>query len=952
MKNTDFDHIIIKWARTNNLKNIDISLPKNKLITITWVSWSGKSTLAFWTIYKEWQFRYIESLSSYLRQFFSLWERPDVDYCQWFSPAIAIEQNKRVWNSRSTVWTLTEVDDYLRLLFSKLWTIHCHSCWDEIKAQTTDNIFNQIYSKFEDEKIYIIQDIWIYNNESELNKFIRKNRKQVDAWKGDIRLVIKLNNWDYIEYFYLEDPKIPENKFPIELHWIYDRITLNSENKSRLKEWIVKVLWKKNKVWIYLDWKTNWYTDKNFCPNCNLVFPDFTTQHFSANRQEGACEACHWLWQTLQVDFEKMIDLNSKYMEAILPWRDSWLWQSILDKLATKYWIDKNLQWKNIPEWFREVIMNWDDSLIRVAVWWKYLSMHYKWIESVITEQYNKWLLTVDFQAMLNMRTCPVCDWAKLKKESLNVFIYADKKNRYNLFELQNIKISELVNILNKYEKNNKNNNSLVSRIISPLIDRVSTITMLWLEHITLTRQIWSLSWWEIQRLRLAKQLWNRLTWIIYVLDEPTIWLDDTEIQKTIKAIKSLNEMWNTIVVVEHNEDFIKNSDWIVEIWPWAWDFWGEVVFNWTYKDFLKSDTLTSKYIRWDEKIKVNFNHKVSDLTVEIKKANKHNLKNLDVTFKLWSFTIITWPSWAWKTTLMYDIFYKFLQDKEKFVQWYIRLQLLKKWYSWSDIISKPVLKPDEYNHLENLALQEFFKEIWVDTIKWIENINNVLYVDQTSIWKTPRSCPATFIWVFDDIRKIFAWTTDAQMFWFDAWYFSFNSKKWSCTECDWYWHKKVELQFLPDTYIPCQLCNWKRYKSEILAMKWNWKNISDILDLYVKDALDFFEDIPFVKDKLQLMVDIWLWYLKMWQPAHTLSWWESQRLKLVKHLLKTYRWNTIYFLDEPTVWLHPYDIEKLLNVLKRFLDNWDSIFMIEHDKTLLKYADYVINLKNWELLK
>ncbi|MBS8122274.1 excinuclease ABC subunit A, partial [Candidatus Vampirococcus lugosii] len=323
MENNDFSKLIIKGARTNNLNNIDITLPKNKLITITGVSGSGKSTLAFNTIYKEGQFRYIESLSSYLRQFFNLGERPDVDYCQGFSPAIAIEQNKKVGNSRSTVGTMTEVDDYLRLLFAKLGDIYCYSCNKEIKAQTTDNIYKQIIEKFEGEKIYILQYIGDFKEENDLLKFTRKNRKQVDAGKGSIRIIIQLDNFECIEYFYLEDPKIPKGNFPIKVYGIYDRISLEDKNLSRLKEGIVKILLNKNKVGIYQNGNITWYTDKNFCPDCDIIYPDFTTQHFSPNRQEGACETCHGLGQTLQVDLEKMIDKNSKYLEAILPWRDS-----------------------------------------------------------------------------------------------------------------------------------------------------------------------------------------------------------------------------------------------------------------------------------------------------------------------------------------------------------------------------------------------------------------------------------------------------------------------------------------------------------------------------------------------------------------------------------------------------------------------------------------------------
>jgi excinuclease ABC subunit A len=466
-----------------------------------------------------------------------------------------------------------------------------------------------------------------------------------------------------------------------------------------------------------------------------------------------------------------------------------------------------------------------------------------------------------------------------------------------------------------------------------------------------LKRGVDTISWWEIQRLRLAKQLGNKLTWIIYVLDEPTIGLDTWEIKKTIASIQKLKAMWNTIIVVEHNEEFIKASDWIVEIWPWAWDFWWELVFNWSYEDFLKSKTLTADYITGKKKVNVNFEHTPTHNWVKIKHAHKYNLKDIDVKLNLWSFTVITWPSWAGKTTLMYTTLFRFLNDRQKFVQSYIRLQLLKKGLSWEEILAAPVMRADEYLHYENLALQEFYQDIWVETIIGAENIKNTIYVDQSSIGKTPRSCPATFVNVFDKIRLLYAGTTDAKYLGFTNSHFSFNSDKWACPACNGYGYKKIELQFLPDTYVPCELCHGTRYKPEILGITWRWKTISEILDMYVYEALDFFHEMDSIKEELALMVEIWLWYLKMGQPAHTLSGWESQRLKLVKHLLKEYRWNTVYFLDEPTVWLHPADIERLLKVLKRFLEKWDTILMIEHDEDILQFADHVIKLDNWRLV-
>ena len=300
----------------------------------------------------------------------------------------------------------------------------------------------------------------------------------------------------------------------------------------------------------------------------------------------------------------------------------------------------------------------------------------------------------------------------------------------------------------------------------------------------------------------------------------------------------------------------------------------------------------------------------------------------------------------------MYTTLFRFLEEKNKFIQSYIRLHLLKKWLSRQEIISAPVMKKEDYQHYEKIAIQEFYKDIAVETIQWYEHIDNILYVDQTSIGKTPRSCPATFVGVFDDIRLLFAWVNEAKYLWFNAWHFSFNSKKWCCPECDGYGYKKIELQFLPDTYIACELCKWSRYKPEISAITWRGKSISEVLEMYIKDAYDFFKDISHIAEPLQLMIEIWLWYLKLGQPAQMLSGWESQRLKLIKHFLKSYKWHTVYFLDEPTVWLHPHDIEKLLFVIKKFLDKWDTILMIEHDESLLQFADQVITLDNWSIIQ
>ncbi len=975
------DFIKLQWVKTHNLKNIDIEIPKNQLVTVTWVSWSGKSSLAFHTIYKEWQFRYIESLSSYLRQFFNLGTRPDLDHSEWLSPAVAIEQNKSVGNSRSTVGTLTEIDDYLRLLFAKIGTPYSYGSGKAIKAQTVEQIIQEIKDVYADKKIYLLKEAGKYKEQKDFDTFVKKNRNRVEKEKWFTRYLLVSDNKDLdpIEYFYLETPKVPEKFFPIKIYGIFDRITVEEKKIARLKEDIIKILDETKKFGIYVDGedakKIKWFTDKNYCPDHNLEYPKFSPQHFSANRQEWACPNCHGIGEVLQVDFDKILDPQSNYLKAILPWRDSNLGQSILKKLASKYSIDTNKLWKELPEWFQHVVVEWDNELIRIAMGGKFVSMKYNGVEDVLKEQYNKGMLTVDFQAMLNMEACPTCHGHKLRKESLHVFLtvpantktkklfsapkkghtyyqnIVDQVNKdyfhYNIAQLHTMPMKDLIVFLEAFMEYTNQPKILVERILKPLLDRAKTIESLGLSYITLHRPIKTISWGELQRLRLAKQLWNKLTWIIYVLDEPTIGLNDEEIIKVIEAIKRLKNMGNSIIVVEHHDEFIKESDWVVEIGPWAWDFGWNVVFNGTYKEFIKSDTLTSQYLTWKKKNIIEWNHTPKDKKISIKKANKFNLQNIDVDIRLWSFTILTWHSWSWKTTLMYTTLYRFLQDKQKFIQSYIRLELLKKGYTWQEIISAPVMNKEEYEHYEWLALQEFHKDLSVETIMWHENINNVLYVNQSSIGKTPRSCPATFVGVFDKIRDLYAGTNDAKYLWFNSGHFSFNSKKGSCPECNGYWYKKVELQFLPDTYVPCKLCKGSRYKSEIMEIKWRGTNISEVLQMYIKDALKFFEDIDHLYEPLNLMNKIGLWYLKMWQPAHMLSWGESQRLKLVKHLLKSYKWHTLYFLDEPTVWLHADDIGRLLNVLKEFLEKWDTILMIEHDKTLLEHADHVIRLEN-----
>ena len=980
------DNIVLQGVKTHNLKNIDITLPKNKLITITGVSGSGKSSLAFHTIYKEGQFRYIESLSSYLRQFFNLGSRPDIEHTSGLSPAIAIEQNKNMGNSRSTVGTLTEIDDYLRLLYAKTGSAYDYVSGEKITIQTIDQIIDNIFHQYRDQKVYMLQQILTINTPKDLETRVKKNRKRVDEAKstGFTRFLLHYqavtkagdSSAESTEYFYLETPNLPDNYFPVQVYGIYDRITIDETKRDRLKEDCIKILQETKKFGLQPmeapvgedSTGITRYTDKMYCAQSDVEYPDFTPQHFSPNRQEGACPTCHGIGEILQVDFDKILDPQSLYADAILPRRDSNYGQSILERLAGKYGIDTQTRRRDLPDRFREVVINGDKENLRVQSAGKYITIAYEGVEEILKDQYAKGLLTVDFQAMLDMRPCPTCNGTRLRIESNNVYleyqsaaevaasvgqtnIETIKATRYSISELQNMPIKELFEFLSCYCDQSDKPRALLDRIMKPLLDRGNMIRELGLGYLTLSRQVGTLSGGEVQRLRLAKQLGNKLTGIIYVLDEPTIGLDEAEILRTIKSIKTLKDMGNTIIVVEHHDEFIKASDRVVEIGPGAGDFGGHVVFNGSIEDFKKAETLTADYVRGRKHINVEREHEPSDHTIRIKKANKFNLKNIDVNLKLGSFTIITGPSGAGKTTLMYSTLFSFFNDKEKFIQSFIRLSLLKQGFSRQDIIAAPVMQKEQYSHYENLATQEFYKHIGVESIQGYDRVTNVMYVDQSSIGKTPRSCPSTFIGVFDHIRNLFAGTPDAKYIGFNSGHFSFNSSKGACPDCKGYGYKKIELQFLPDTFVECETCHGRRYKPEILDIKRRGYTITQILDMYISDALVLFEEISRIHDELELLCEIGLGYLRMGQPAHTLSGGESQRLKLVKHLLKQYKGHTLYFLDEPTVGLHPDDINKLLLVLKKFLDNGDTVLMIEHDEDLLKFADEVVRLEDGRLV-
>ena len=899
------DKIIIRGARENNLKNIDIDLPKNKLIVMTGVSGSGKSSLAFDTIYAEGQRRYVESLSSYARQFLGASEKPDVDLIEGLSPAISIDQKTTNRNPRSTVGTVTEIYDYLRLLFARIGVPYCPNHHIPITSQSIEEMTNKILKLDEGSKIMILSPVV----EGEKGTHI----DLLDSLRKDGYSRVKIND----EIKDLSEDIILEKNKKDNISVIIDRLIIKEDIRSRLYEALETASkLSGGKIIVDVIGGEEIILSENFaCPYCNYSLKELEPRIFSFNAPYGACPECKGLGFHLRMDEDLLIPDKSKSLNesAIVPFKnmeDTNIYIKKLEIVCKKYKIDMNKPVEKLKRKELDIILYGTSEPIRFKFSTKNghpydKTEFYEGICNLFERRYRETTSTIIRQWLegyMVEQECSVCHGARLSNDVLNIFI--DGKNIYDVCNLSIKKLYDFINNLKLSEEDKK----ISEVVLKDIRDRVSFLINVGLEYLTLNRSASTLSGGESQRIRLATQIGSRLTGILYVLDEPSIGLHQRDNQKLINSLIEMRDIGNTLVVVEHDTDTMLQADYLVDIGPEAGRNGGYVVAKGTPKEVMENEnSITGRYLSGKEKIEVpKKRRKGNGLYLEVKGAQENNLKNIDVKFPLGKFICVTGVSGSGKSSLVNQILYKVVRNK--------------------------LYKTKEKPGLHKKVLG-------------IENIDKVVDISQEPIGKTPRSNPATYTGVFDDIRDVFANTKEAKIRGYDKGRFSFNVKGGRCEACWGDGVKKIEMHFLPDVYVPCEVCHGTRYNSETLSIKFKGKNISEVLDMTVEEALTFFENVPKVKHKLEVMMSVGLSYMKLGQSATTLSGGEASRVKLAKELQKKPTGKSLFILDEPTTGLHIHDIKKLIDILNKIVDNGDTVIVIEHNLDVIKCADYIIDL-------
>ncbi len=883
-------------AKEHNLKNVDIQIPKNSFVVITGLSGSGKTSLAIDTIYTEGQRRYLESISPYVRQFIGKLKKPNVKKIEGLAPSICIEQRKLSHNPRSTVGTLTEIYDYLRLLFSKAGVPHCPNCGREVVKQSIDTMVENIMSEAFNKNILILSPI-IKNKKGEFRKLLLNLKKE-----GFIRIRID----DYI-YRLDEEIELDRKKYH-NIDIVVDRVLVNKDNYVRIEESMEIALNKSDGFAniIVLDKNRNeikniLFSSKLVCPVCNISLPEIEPALFSFNSPKGACPACGGLGFSYNISEDLLIDYDlSLNAGAILPWRNTSYENKYINFITRYFDIDPSKKYKDLPKNVKEFILNGkyiDDNIYYYGI--------KKWIEKRYRETASEDIKESIREKYMRYEKCKVCNGSRLKKEALSVTI-----NGKNIDEINKMSIYELNDFISSITLT-KNQNIILKDVILELKRRTKLLVEVGVGYLTFDRMAHTLSGGESQRIRLATQIGAGLTGVIYVLDEPTIGLHERDTEKLIKTLKNLRDIQNTIIVVEHDEEVIKSADYIIEIGPKSGDEGGEITFQGKIKELYSSNTLTGKYL--SKRLKINIpktRRSGNGKFLVIHGARQNNLKNLTVKFPLGKFIAITGVSGSGKSSLIMDTLYPALAN---------------------------VLKKSRY------------KDGIYDSINGIENIDNVLEIDQSPIGRSPKSTPATYTKVFDEIRKFYAKLPEARIRGYAPARFSYNvpSKNFGgrCETCQGYGMIKVEMQFLPDAYIVCEDCKGKRYNRETLEVKYKGKNISDILNMSVTDARKLFENIPSILKILRVLEEVGLGYIKLGQPAPTLSGGEAQRIKLSSELRKRFSGHTFYILDEPTTGLHVDDVKRLIKVLNNLVDKNNTVVIIEHNMEIIKSADWIIDL-------
>ncbi len=906
------DKLIIKGAKENNLKNIDLEIPRDKLVVFTGLSGSGKSSLAFDTIYAEGQRRYVESLSSYARQFLGIMEKPNVEYIEGLSPAISIDQKTTSKNPRSTVGTVTEIYDYLRLLYARVGIPHCPKCGKRIKRQTVDEMVDQILEYPEGTKILVMTPV-IRGRKGEHVKLLERVLKD-----GFIRARIDGETYDLSE----EIPQLDkQKKHNIEI--VVDRLVVRDDIRKRLADSVELALkYAENLVIIHrLDDDTEQVFSQNYaCVDCGISLEELTPRMFSFNSPFGACPYCTGLGEILSIDPEKIMPNKEKRLNdygAIQGWTGSGsiidgISKMYIEGLCKHYKVDPNTKLKDLPKKFMDVLLYGSKGekikfKHNTRTMQREFENEFEGVINTLQRRFNETKsqgMKTFYEGFMSSAHCDYCDGARLKKESLAVTI-----GKLNIHELCCKNIVYIKDYINKeYEKMGKKDKTIAEQIVKELNSRLQFLIDVGLSYLTLSRSAGTLSGGESQRIRLATQIGSGLTGVLYILDEPSIGLHQKDNEKLLNSLKKMRDLGNTLIVVEHDDDTMRQSDFIVDIGPGAGVNGGEVVFAGKPEDILNcEESITGKYLSGKLKIPVPKTRRKTNVGyLEIKGAKEHNLKNINVKIPVGVFNCVTGVSGSGKSTLVNEILYKTMARD----------------------INRAFERPGKY-----------------DKIKGLEFFDKVINIDQSPIGRTPRSNPATYTGMFDAIREIFANTNEAKLRGYAKGRFSFNIPGGRCEACSGDGIIKIEMNFLPDVYVPCEVCKGKRYSRETLEVKYKGKSISDVLDMTVEEGLEFFKNIPTIKNKLQTLMDVGLGYIKIGQPSTTLSGGEAQRIKLATELSKRSTGKTMYILDEPTTGLHMADVHKLINILQRLVEGGNTLVVIEHNLDVIKSADNIIDL-------
>jgi excinuclease ABC subunit A len=904
------DKIIIKGAKEHNLKNIDLEVPKNKLVVFTGISGSGKSSLVFDTIFAEGQRRYIESLSSYARQFLGQLEKPNVEYIEGLSPAIAIDQKSAGHNPRSTVGTITEIYDYMRLLFAKIGIPFCANCGSEIRATSIDEMIEHIIESITDEKnqkntVQIFAPI-VKGKKGEYSELVNNmyhsgySKAKIDGNLVDISKKISLARY--------------------KIHTIdilVDELVVNSDNLSRLTEALETAASLTKGSVLVIDKLTNkesHFTQSLICSSCETNFPEIEPRLFSFNSPFGACIKCNGLGTQKTIDRNLVIpDYNKTVSEGgILPfsYKNNNFYGTLFRAVMSELGLDPQ---KRLKDWKKDevnyLLFGREDRVthkIKISSSGRKYSFYMNfngvipWLEKRYLETDSP-LVRDEVEKYMSAEVCPDCNGNRLKKEALLVRV--GEKSISNITQYT---ITNALDFFNNLKLNNRQT-LIAEKILKEIKARLVFLIDVGLEYLTLNRTGATLAGGESQRIRLASQIGSALTGVLYVLDEPSIGLHARDQSKLINILKKLRDLGNSVLVVEHDEQTMKAADWIIDIGPGAGKLGGQVIAQGTYDNFIKTESITAKYLTGREKVEVPTKRRISKHGfITVTGGTENNLKNVKAHFPIGLFTCVTGVSGSGKSSLVVDILYKSLARK----------------------VNRSLEKPGKHNSVEGY-----------------EDIKKVVMIDQSPIGRTPRSNPATYTGVFTHIRELFAQTKDAKIKAYGPGRFSFNVAVGRCQTCSGEGFLQIEMQFLPDVYIPCDICNGKRYNKETLTVKYKNKNIAEVLAMSVSEALDFFQNIPKIAHVLKILEDVGLGYIELGQAATTLSGGEAQRIKLASELSKSQIGKSFYILDEPTTGLHYDDIKKLLDVLNRLVNAGNTVVVIEHNLDVIKVADNIIDL-------